>query len=74
MNITKIIGIILIIASIGLGYVGVNKISDSTKDVSVLGIEFKASDESGKTQGYIYVGLAIVLFIGGVASLRKKNS
>ena len=71
MKATKVMGIILIIASIALGYIGVNKISDSQASVEVLDIEMEATDQSGKQQGYIYTGLAVVLFIGGIYVLRK---
>lgn len=56
MKISKILGAILIIVSLGLGYIGINKIVDNTKSVNVLGIKIDASNESGKLQGFIYLG------------------
>ncbi|MFN3755181.1 hypothetical protein [Flavobacterium sp.] len=73
MNTTKIIGTILIILGIGLGYLGFNKISESTNSVNVLGVKIEASNESGKQEGYLYIGLAIVLFVGGVYSLNRSK-
>lgn len=73
MNTTKLIGAILIILSIGLGYVGFNKVSASSASVKVLGLEIDASNESGKTQGYIYLGLAVALFAGGIYTLNSKK-
>lgn len=72
MKISKILGAILIIVSLGLGYIGINKIVDNTKSVNVLGIKIDASNESGKLQGFIYLGLAIVVFAGGIYTLNKK--
>ncbi len=70
MNTTKGIGAILIIISLGLGYVGFNKVSANSASVKVLGLEIDASNESGKTQGYIYLGLAVALFAGGIYTLN----
>ena len=48
MNTSKIIGIILIVISLCVGYVGVNKIADNTKEINLLGLKIDASNESGK--------------------------
>lgn len=74
MNATKLIGAILIIASISLGYIGINKIADNTKEVNFLGIKINASNESGQQQGYLYSGAAVLLFVGGIYMLKSKNS
>jgi len=74
MNLSKIIGAILIIISLGIGYVGFNKIADSSNSVKLLGVEIDASNESGKEQGYLYLGLAIVLFVGGIYTVNKSKS
>ena len=72
MKIGKIIGIILIAFSIYLGYVGINKISNNTAEVNLLGIKIDASNKSGQTQGYLFVGLAVILLIGGVFAVKKE--
>jgi len=74
MNPTKIIGILLIIFSLGIGYVGINKVADSTKEINFLGIKIDASNESGQTQGFIYLGVAIILFAGGIVSVNKSKN
>lgn len=74
MDTSKIIGALLIIVSLGIGYIGVNKISASTKEVNLFGLKIEASDESGKQQGYIYLGLAVVLFGGGLYTINKSKS
>lgn len=73
MNSSKIIGVILIVVSLGIGYIGFNKIADNTKEINFLGIKIDASNESGKQQGFIYLGLAIVLFAGGIYTVNKTK-
>ncbi len=73
MNLTKITGAILIVISLGVGYLGLNKVADSTKTVNILGLRIEASSESGKEEGYLYVGLAIVLFAGGIIIANKPK-
>jgi hypothetical protein len=36
-----------------------------------LGLKIDASNESGKQEGYLYLGLAVVLFAGGIYTLTK---
>ena len=74
MNSSKIIGAILILISLGVGYIGFNKIADSSNSVELLGVEINASNESEKEQGYLYVGLAIILFVGGIYTVNKSKS
>lgn len=74
MSTSKIIGIILIVCSLAVGYLGFNKLSESSKSVNLLGLEIEASNESGKEQGYIYLGLAVVLFVGGIYTIGKSKS
>lgn len=73
MNTSKIIGIVLILAGLAVGYMGMNKVMNNDAEVKVLGIEIDASNESAKTQGYVFVGLAVVLFAGGIFSLNSKK-
>ncbi len=68
-----IIGAVLIIASLAIAYVGINKISQSTESVRVLGVKIEASDNSGKTEGFLFLGLAIVLFAGGIYTVIKAK-
>ncbi len=67
----KIIGGILIIVSLVMGYLGYNKIAESSQSVNLLGLKIEASDESGKTEGYLFLGLAVVFFAGGIYTLNK---
>lgn len=72
MNTKKVIGILLIIGGIALGCVGLNKIDNSGASVKVLDIELDVSDKGSKQQGYIYLGLGILLVAGGVYTVNKK--
>lgn len=73
MNSSKIIASILIIASLGMGYLGYNKISENTNQVNILGVKIEASNESGQQQGYLFVGIAVLLFLGGIYTLNKSQ-
>lgn len=42
MNLSKIIGTLLIISSLGIGYVGINKISENTVQINLLGLKIDA--------------------------------
>ena len=68
----KFIGIGLIVLALVLGYMGITTVSDSGGSVEVIGIELSAEDEGMKTQGFIYLGLSVLSFIGGISMLRKK--
>lgn len=74
MNTLKILGIVLIFISLLIGYVGINKIGDNSKEVNILGLKIEASNESEKQQGYLYLGLAVLLFAGGVFIVNKTKA
>ncbi|SHG97378.1 hypothetical protein SAMN05443549_10983 [Flavobacterium fluvii] len=74
MNTSKIIATLLILASFGVGYLGYNKIAESTNEVNLLGLKIEASDESGKQEGYLFLGLAAILFFGGIYTLNKSKN
>ncbi|AWW00428.1 hypothetical protein [Arcticibacterium luteifluviistationis] len=72
MKSNKIIGILLIVGSLVLGYFGFNKVSNNDVSVEVLGLEIDASNKSGKEQGYMLLGLGLVVFVGGLYTTSKK--
>lgn len=73
MKTNKIISAILIIVSLVMGYLAYNKISESTKSVNLLGLKVEASNDSGKKEGYLFLGLAVILFGGGLYTLNKSK-
>ncbi|GEC72213.1 hypothetical protein SAMN05443543_11113 [Flavobacterium flevense] len=73
MNLSKIIAIVLIILSLFIGYIGINKVQENTNKINFLGIKIEASDESGQQKGYLYIGFAVLLLAGGLYSLNKSK-
>lgn len=73
MKLSKIIGVLLIIISLVIGYIGVNKVSSNTKEVSFLGLEIEASNKSGKQEGFVYLGLGALLLVGGIYLVGKSK-
>jgi hypothetical protein len=74
MNTSKIIGAALLVMGLTVGYLGFKKISDNTSEVKVLGLEINASNESGKQEGYIYLGVAAILLSSGIYTLNKNRA
>lgn len=73
MNTAKIVAIVLIVISLAAGYVGLNRVSDSTKEINFLGLKIDASNESGQMQGFLYLGVAAALLAGGLYTLKKSS-
>jgi len=73
MNTRKVIGILLIVISLGLGYFGLNKISDNSASIEVLDLKVDMSNNSEKELVYIYVVSALALLIGGLYLLKNEN-
>lgn len=73
MNTSKIIGTLLIVGALALGYIGINKIANSTQQINLFGLKIDASNESGQQQGYLYVGAALALFGGGLYALKNSR-
>jgi len=68
-----IIGSILIVAALFLGYLGVNQIQKSANSVEVLGVELSAEDQGGKETGYIEIGLGVVALVAGIYLVGKRK-
>ncbi len=69
----KIIGIILIIGALVLGYLGIGEFKSSSSSVEILGLEFSAEDKSAKETAYVKLGLGVIALIGGVYLVGKKS-
>jgi len=70
----KVIGIILIVAALVLGYMGINGLSQSSKSVELLGMEITAEDGASKQNAYIELGLGVVALVGGMYLLGQKKN
>lgn len=69
----KIIGVVLIIVALVLGYFGIKGFQKSSNSVEVLGVELSADDKGGKETAYIQLGLGIAALIGGVVLVSAKE-
>lgn len=74
MKTSKILGTILIFISLLIGYIGVNKIDNNAKEVNLLGLKIDISNEAEKQKGYLYLGLAVLLFGGGIFSINETKT
>lgn len=68
----KVIGTGLIVLALILGYLGFNKVDSSGGSVEIVGVELSAEDTGKKTNGYIYLGLAVASLFAVVIALGKK--
>lgn len=68
----RILGVILIIAALLFGYMGINKLDASGGTVNILGIKISAEDEGAKQTGYIFLGLGALCLVGGVLMMRQR--
>jgi hypothetical protein len=73
MKTSKIIGTTLIVISLLIGYNGINKISESKNQINLLGLKIEASNESEQQSGYINLGVAIIIFAGGIYLANSKR-
>lgn len=73
MKSNKLFAAVLIIISLLVFYIGIGKVSANTETIKFLGIRIDASNESGQTEGFIYLGIALILFIGGIYALGKST-
>ncbi|HKJ06996.1 MAG TPA: hypothetical protein VJ970_05980 [Flavobacteriaceae bacterium] len=74
MKVKKVVAVILIIASLVFGYFGITKINESSASIELLEIEVDFSNKDAKTQGYIFVGLAVIFLGGGIYMLREPKN
>lgn len=72
MNTNKILGGVLIIAGLAAGYMGINKISKNEASIEVLNVDVDLSNKEGKKQGYIYLGIGVLLIAAGFYTISKK--
>jgi len=70
----KVIGIIIVIVSIYLVYIGISTIGGSETSVDLVGVELSATDESAQSTGIIYTVLGIVGIVAGGVITGKKPS
>lgn len=69
----KIIGIILIVAALVLGYLGITGLNESSTSVELLGMEITAQDGQEKEKAYIKLGLGVVALVAGAYLVGQKE-
>ncbi len=69
----KIIGIILIVAALVLGYLGITGLNESSTSVELLGMEIKAQDGQEKEKAYIKLGFGVVALVAGAYLVGQKE-
>lgn len=72
MKINIILGILLIAVSLILGYYGATQISQSNKSVEVLGVEIEASNKTQQQEGFVFLGLGVIVCVGGIYLIKWK--
>jgi hypothetical protein len=70
----RIIGVILLIGGILLGYFGYQKLDKNKADVKIGDLELSAKDEGNTTSAYVMMGAGVVALIGGAVMLARKSS
>ncbi|WP_276480799.1 DUF3185 family protein [Paraflavitalea pollutisoli] len=70
----RILGVLLLIGGILLGYFGYQKFDDNKAGVKIGDLEITAKDESKTTSGYIMMGAGVVAIIAGAVMLSRKGS
>lgn len=70
----RIIGILLIIGGLVLGYFGYQKTDDNKKEVKIGNLELSAKDKEGSANGWIMLGAGGVAIIAGAVMLSRKGS
>ncbi len=72
MKVASVIGVVLIVLGLYLGYIGVNKISNNTNEIKFLGLEIDASNDEGQTQGVVFVVVGAIMIGGGAVMMKRK--
>lgn len=71
----KFLPIALIVIGLALGLFGFSKLDDSGASLSIGDVEISATDEGGRTQSYVLIGLgAVSLLAGGAMMVKSKSS
>lgn len=69
-----ILGILLLVGGILLGYFGYQKLENNKADIKIGDLEISAKDKENSTGAYIMMGAGVIALIAGVATLARKAS
>ena len=70
----KLLGIILILGALALGYLGYTKMEDGKAEVKIGDLEITARDGSSNQTAYIYFGLGALCLVTGLIMSRGTRS
>jgi hypothetical protein len=70
----QVIGIILIIAAIALGYLGYDKMQNSKAGIKIGDLEISATNKTSNESAYLLLGLGAICLLGGVVLISRGKS
>lgn len=70
----RILGIILLLGGILLGYFGYQKYDDNKANIKIGDLELSAKDKGNTTTGYVMMGAGVVALIVGAVMLSRKSN
>lgn len=70
----RILGIILLVGGILLGYFGYRKYDDNKANVKIGDLEITAKDQGNTTTAYVMMGAGIVSILVGAVLLSRKTT
>lgn len=69
----RVLGIILILGALALGYLGYTKMDDSSAEIQIGDLEISADDKGSQQNAYIFFGLGAVALIAGLVLVRARE-
>ncbi len=69
----SIIGLILIVGGIALGYYGYTRYQNSKEGVKIGSIEISATNKDNQTDSFLIMGCGAIALIAGAVILSKKS-
>lgn len=70
----RVLGIILIVGGILLGYFGFQKQDENKANLKIGDLELTAKDKNNTTTAWIMIGAGVVAVIGGAVLMSRKTS
>jgi TRAP-type C4-dicarboxylate transport system permease small subunit len=67
----SLIGILLIIAALVLGYFGYDKMQNSKAGIKIGDLEISATDNSSHTSAYVLLGFGALCLVGGISMVSQ---
>lgn len=68
-----IIGIILVLAGLYVGYLGYQDISGSKTEANIGDLEISVKDEESSQKGYLLIGAGVIGLVAGLYLVGKKE-